>query len=174
VYLKSLRSWILRAGLRAICHLLTGPDERAAEELGALLATLDNLPVGPTWTHLLGRVATERRDRCSWLSVVMTSDGSVLDAKVDEDLFPLFSPSSAGVLEGRALVAEETEWGQVVRSLRPTDMGPSGTDQARSSIPSVSHVMANEDPPPSATRPRIFTVSLPTDRDIKDHTLDSL
>jgi len=52
-------------------------------------------------------------------------------------------------------------------------MGPSGADQAGSSIPSVPHVMVNEGPPPSATGPRIITVSLPTHRDIQDHTLDS-
>ena len=37
---KSLHSWILRVGLQAICHGPTGPDERAAEELGALFALL--------------------------------------------------------------------------------------------------------------------------------------
>jgi len=130
--------------------------------------------VGPTLTHRLGRVASERRDRSSWLSVVMTSDGSVMEAKVDEDLLPLHLPYSAEVLEGRALAAEETEWGQAVRASRPTDMGPSGADQAGSSIPSVSHVMANEAPPPSATGPRIIMESLPTHQDIQDHTLDLL
>jgi len=34
--------------------------------------------------------------------------------------------------------------------------------------------MANEGPPPSGTGPRIIMVSLPTHRDIQDHTLDSL
>jgi len=174
LYPKSLRSWILRVGLRAICHGPTGSDERAAEELGALLALLDKLPVGPTLTHRLGLVASERRDRSSWLSVIMTSDGSVLEAKVDEDLLPLHLPYSEDVLEGRALVAEATEWGQAVRSSRPTDSGPSGSEQAGSNIPFVSNVMANEGPPPSATGPRIITVSLPTHRDIQDHTLDSL
>jgi len=148
--------------LRAICHGPTGSDERSAEELGALLALLDKLPVGPTLTHRLGLVASERRDRSSWLSVVMTSDGSMLEAKVDEDLLPLHLSYSADVLEGRALAAEETEWGQAVRSSRPTDSGPSGIDQAGSIIPSVSNVMANEGPPPSATGPRNITVSLPT------------
>jgi len=172
LYPKSLRSWILRVGFRAICHGPKGSDERAAEELGALLALLDKLPVGPTLTHRLGRVASERRDRSSWFSVIMRSDGSALEAKVDGDLLPLHLPYSADVLEGRALVAEETEWGQAVRSARPTDSGPSGIDQAGSSIPSVSHVMANEGPPPSATGPRIIMVSLPTHRDIQDHTFD--
>ena len=97
-YPKSLRSWILRVGLRAICHGPTGSDERAAEELGALLALLDKLPVGPTLTHRLGLVASERRDRSSWLSVIMTSDGSVLEAKVEEDLLPLHLPYSADVV----------------------------------------------------------------------------
>jgi len=41
LYPKSLRSWILRVGLQAICHSPTGPEERAAEELGAPLALLD-------------------------------------------------------------------------------------------------------------------------------------
>jgi len=86
----------------------------------------------------------------------------------------LASRYATDVLEGRALVAEETEWGQAVRSSRPMDSGPRGIDQAGSSIPSVSHVMANEGPPPSATGPRIITVSLPTHRDIQDHTLDAL
>jgi len=104
----------------------------------------------------------------------MTSDGSVLEAKVDEDLLPHQLPYSADVLEGRALAAEETHWGQAVRSSRATDSGPSGIDQSGSSIPSVSNVMANDGPPPSATGPRIITVSLPSHRDIQDHTLDSL
>jgi len=104
----------------------------------------------------------------------VTSDGSVLEANMDGDLLPLHVPYSADVHEGRALVAGETEWGQAVRSSRPTDSGPCGMDQAGSSIPSVSHVMANEGPPPSATGPRIIAVSLPTHRDTQDHTLVSL
>jgi len=92
---------------------------------------------------------------------------------VDKDLLPLHFPYSADVLEGRALVSEETEWGQAVPSLYRADMGPSGADQAGWSIPSVSHMMANEGLPPSATGPRIITVSLPTHRDIQEHMLDS-
>jgi len=103
LYPKSLRSWIFRVGFRAICHGPTGSDERAAEELGALSALLDKFPVGPTSTHRLGRVASEWRDRSSWLSVIMTSDGSVIEAKVDEDLLPLHLPYSADVLEGRVV-----------------------------------------------------------------------
>ena len=93
---------------------------------------------------------------------------------MDEELLPLLLTYLADFLEGRALVAEKSEWGQEVRSSRPMEMGPRGIDQAGSSIPSVSHVMANEGPPPSATGPRIITVSLPTHRDIQCHTLDSL
>jgi len=125
-------------------------------------------------THRLDRVSSERQDGSSWLSVVIKNDGSVMEAKVDEDLLPLHFLYSADFLEGRALVAEETEWGKAVRSSRPADMGPSGADQAGSSITSVSQVMAKEGPPPSATGPPIITMSLPTHRDIQDDILDSL
>jgi len=137
LYSKSLRSWIHRVGLRAICHGPNWSEERTAEEFVALLALLETLPVGPTLTHRLGRVASERRDRSSWLSVIMTSDGSVLEAKVDEDLLPLHLAYSADDLEGRALVAEETEWGKAVWSSRPTDSGKVGlTKRGRESRPS--------------------------------------
>jgi len=174
LYPKALRTWILRVGLRAICQGPEGADDRAVEELGALLALLDILPVGPTLTHRLGRASSERRDRSSWVSVVVTTDGSVTEAKVDEDLHPLVLPYSADILERRVLAQEATGWDQAVVSSRPPDRGPSGTEQAGSSIPSVSQGMIHEGLPPAATGPRIVTVSLPTHRDIQDHTLDAL
>jgi len=173
LYPKALRSWILRVGVRAVCQGPSGSDERAAEELGALLALLDKLPVGPTLTHRLGCAPSERRDRSSWLSVVLTSDGTVMEAKVDEDLQPLQLPYAVDVLESRALAAETTGWDQAVGSSRRVDRGSGGADQAGSSIPSVSQGLVHKGPPSSAG-PRIVTVSLPTHRDIQDHTLDSL
>jgi len=50
LYPKSFRSWILRVGLRAICHGPTAPDDQAAEVLGALWDLLDQEPVGTTLT----------------------------------------------------------------------------------------------------------------------------
>jgi len=105
LYQKSLRSSILRVGLRAICHGSAEPDERAANVLGALLALLDKLPVGPTVTHRFGLVPSERRARSFRMSVVVKIDGSVMEAKVDGDLLPLEFSYSADFLEGPAVAA---------------------------------------------------------------------
>ena len=174
LYLKALRSSIFRVGSRAICRGPAGPDERDTEELGALLALLEKLPVGPTLTQCLCRVPSERRDRSFRLSVVGTTDGSVMEAKEDEDPLPLQLPHFADVLEGRALAAVELEWVQEFRSSRPADRGSSGVEKAGSSIPSVSYMLTNEGHPPSTTGPRIVTVSFTTHRDIQEHTLDAL
>jgi len=135
---KALRTWILRVGLRAICQGPVGTDDRAVEALGALLALLYILPVGPTLTHRLGRVSSERREHSSLVSVAVKTDGSLTKAKVDEDLQPLVLPYSADILKRRALAQEPTGWDQAVVSSRPSDRGPSGAEQAGSSIPSVS------------------------------------
>ena len=137
------------------------------------MALLDKLLVGPTLTHRLGRASSERRDRSPWLSDVMTSNGAVMEVKVDEDLQPLQLPYSVDVLESWALAAEATGWDQAVGSSRRADRRPCGADQAGSSISSVSQGLAHEGLP-SVAGPRIVTVSLPTHRDIQDQTLDSL
>ncbi|GAB0491154.1 hypothetical protein MMPV_002403 [Pyropia vietnamensis] len=109
LYPPVLCQWILRVGSSFICQGEDGHDEEAAEELEALLTLLPNVPSGPAFTQHLRQLDPVRRDRSSWVRVVILRRGTI-EALVDEDLHPYEMPYSAEVMDNRAMSSGADGW----------------------------------------------------------------
>lgn len=70
---RALRQWIVRVGLKTACMGVGGPNEKAARELEALLALLDQLSWSTAFTEHLRLLDPSRRDRSSWVRVGWSS-----------------------------------------------------------------------------------------------------
>lgn len=153
------------------CHDASGVDERAVQELSALLTLLDQSPVGPAFSSRLRQLDSNRRDRSSWVAVVVCRRDGVAEAKVDEDSQPYDLPYSDNVLEGRALVAEAGDWGPAWGPGGQEQELPVGSPPAGSSLPTMSPGSVGGRPSSAVA---IAAVDLPGHCNMRDQMVYSL
>ena len=110
LYPKALHEWILRVGLCAIGQAPERSEKESAKVLGAMLALLDELPLGPALTGLLRRLDLERQDRVSWVAVAVSREDVGTKVLVNEDLARFSLPYLSDVMEARALADEADKW----------------------------------------------------------------
>lgn len=162
LYPRPLRQWVHRVGLETICGSPYGVDATAVEELGALLALLDQLPMTAAFTAQLRARDPERRDRTSWVRARVELVDGTPTATVDEDLAPFLLPYTRDVLESREMGVEETI---VAATPSPTSRRPAGTTPAGPSNPRPV------EEGPEAPVVRILMASPLAHRDVPDEIL---
>lgn len=104
LYPRTLRAWIQRLGVKAICQGPAGYDGSAGRDLSALLTLGDQLATVAGLMSRLSRLDPGRRDRTSWIQVRFETVDGVWAAVVDEDLFPLALPYSSDIVESRDIL----------------------------------------------------------------------
>ncbi|GAB0497122.1 hypothetical protein MMPV_008445 [Pyropia vietnamensis] len=185
LYPPVLCQWILRVGSSFICQGEDGHDEEAAEELEALLTLLPNVPSGPAFTQHLRQLDPVRRDRSSWVRVVILRRGTI-EALVDEDLHPYEMPYSAEVMDNRAMSSGADGWSRAVSTAHSpgTAAAAVATGTRNTNIasgtpgtPNVARVAPSVGPSPVSTEVGVVPLvmpNLPLHRDVRDSDVDDL